>query len=68
MKLDVLPAVHLIAEPWRLIISSTIKDSFVKCSFSIDHVSSNDDSEVKLTEVEEDDWHSLRPHGLHFED
>jgi hypothetical protein len=28
---------------------------FVRCGFSIDYVSSNDDNAVKLTEDEEDD-------------
>jgi hypothetical protein len=37
----------------------------VKCSFSTDHASSNDDSAVKLDE--EDDWHSLQPPGMQFE-
>jgi hypothetical protein len=43
MKLDVF-AVHLIAEARRLITITTIKNCFVKCGFSIDHVNSNDDS------------------------
>jgi hypothetical protein len=59
MKLDVLSAMHFIAEPWRLTTPR---------GFSIDHVSSNDDSAVKLTEVEENDWHSLQPHGMQFVD
>jgi hypothetical protein len=57
MKLDVLPAMHLIAEAWRLMTPTTIKNCFVKCGISIDHVRSNDDSAVKLTGGEEDDWH-----------
>jgi hypothetical protein len=59
MKLDVLSAVHCIEEAWRLIATNTVKNCFVKHGFSNDHVSSNDDSAVKLSEVEEDDWHSL---------
>jgi hypothetical protein len=39
----------------------------VKCGFSIDHVCNND-SAVKCTEDEEDDWHSLQPLGAQFED
>jgi hypothetical protein len=58
MKLDLLSAVHFIAEVWRLITLTTIKNSFVKCGFSVDHDSSNDDSLVKLSEDEEDDRHS----------
>jgi hypothetical protein len=55
MKLDVLFAVHFIAEAWRLVTPTIIDNCFVKCGFSIDHVSSNDDSAVKLTVDEEDD-------------
>jgi uncharacterized small protein (DUF1192 family) len=39
----------------------------VKCHFSNDCGSSNDDSATKLSE-DEDDWHSLQPHGAQFED
>jgi hypothetical protein len=52
MKLDVLYVVHLIAEPWRLITPTAFKNCFVKCGFSIHHVSSNNNSAVKLTEDE----------------
>jgi hypothetical protein len=64
MKLYVLSTVHLIAEPWRLITPTAIKNCYVKCGFSTDHVSSNDDSAVKLTEDEEGDWHSLQLLGV----
>jgi hypothetical protein len=30
----------------------------MKCGFLTDYVSNNDDNAVKLTEDEEDDWHS----------
>jgi hypothetical protein len=68
MKLYVLSAVHIIAEGWRLITPSIIRDCIVKCSFSVDHVICNDDSALKLTEDEEDDWHSSQPFGMQFED
>jgi hypothetical protein len=57
MKLSVLSAKHLIAEPWRLITPTThtMNNCFVNCGFSTDLVSSNDGSAVKLTEDEEDD-------------
>jgi hypothetical protein len=45
-----------------------IKNNFVKCDFSTDHASSNDDSAVKLSEDEEVDWHSLQPLGVQSED
>jgi hypothetical protein len=57
MKLDVLPAVHLMAEARRLITPTTTKYCSVKCAFLTDHVGSNDNSAVKLTEDEVDDWH-----------
>jgi hypothetical protein len=44
------------------------QELFLKCNFSIDHVSSIDDSAVKLSRSEEDDWHSLQPLGVQFED
>jgi hypothetical protein len=64
MKLDMISATHLIAEPSGLITHTTIKDRIVKCGFSTDHVSSSDESAVKLSEDEEDDWHSLQPLGM----
>jgi hypothetical protein len=68
MKLDVLSEMHFTAEAWRLITPTTIKNWFVKCGFPNDHVSSNDDSAVKLKEDEEDDWNSLQPPGVQSED
>jgi hypothetical protein len=64
MKLDVLSAVHLTAELWRWIRPSTIKNCCVKLGFLTDHVSSNDDSAVKLSKDEEDNWHNLQPLGV----
>jgi hypothetical protein len=55
MKLDVLSTMHFIAEAW-ILIGPTTNNHFVKCSFLTDHVSSNDESEVKLSE---DDWQSV---------
>jgi hypothetical protein len=60
MKRDVLSAECFIVEDGSLITPTAVKNCFVKCGFSIDHVSSSDDSTVKLTEDEEDDWHSLQ--------
>jgi 23S rRNA U2552 (ribose-2'-O)-methylase RlmE/FtsJ len=68
MKPGVLFVMHLIAEPWKLITPTKINNCFVKCCFLIDHVSSNDGSAVKLTEEEEDDWHSSQPLGVQSED
>jgi hypothetical protein len=42
MKLDVLSAEHFIEEAWRLITTNTVKNYFVKCGFSNDHVSSSE--------------------------
>jgi hypothetical protein len=46
MKLDMLFAVHFIAEAWRLITPTAFENYFVNCCFSVDHVSSNNDSAV----------------------
>jgi hypothetical protein len=54
---------HFVEEAWRFTTPTTIKNFCVKCGFSIDHVSSNYDSAVKLDEDEEDDWLSLQPLG-----
>jgi hypothetical protein len=59
---------HFIAEAWGLITATTIKNCSVRCGFSIDHVSSNDESALKLTEDEEDDWHNLQLLGVQSED
>jgi hypothetical protein len=61
MKLDVLYAMHLIVEPWRLRTPTTVKNCFLKCGSLIEHVSSNDGSAVRLTDGEEDDWQSTTP-------
>jgi hypothetical protein len=61
MKHDMLSAMHVIAEGWKLITPIIIKKCFVKCGILTDHVSSNDSSAANLTEDEEDDWHSLQP-------
>jgi hypothetical protein len=68
VKLDVLSAVHFTAEAWGLVTPTAVKNYSVKCGFSTDHVSSNDGSSVKLTEDEDDDWHSLQSLGVQFED
>jgi hypothetical protein len=35
MKQDVFPAVHFIAEGWRLVTPTAIKNCFMKCGFLI---------------------------------
>jgi hypothetical protein len=55
MKMDVLSALHLIAEVWISITPTTIKSSFVKCGFLIDHAISNFDRVVTLTGEAEND-------------
>jgi hypothetical protein len=68
MKLYVLSAKHVITESWRLITPTAIKNCSVKCGCLINHVSSNGNSAVKLSEDEEDGWHSLQPLRVHSED
>jgi hypothetical protein len=53
MKLYVLSAMQFIAEVWRVITLTTIKSCFAKCGFPVDHVYSNNDKALKLTEDEE---------------
>jgi hypothetical protein len=43
-----------------------MKNCFVQCGFPVDHVGSND-SAVKLTQDEEDDWNSLQTLGVQCE-
>jgi hypothetical protein len=40
--------------------NSTIKKCFAKCDFPVDHVYNNNENALKLTEAEENDWHSLQ--------
>jgi hypothetical protein len=59
---------HFKAEDWRLITpTTTIKNCFANCGFPSDHVSSNKNA-LKLTEGEENDWCSLKPLGVQFEE
>ena len=44
-----------------MITQTTIKNCFAKCGFPADHVYRNDDNELKLTDGEENDRHSLKP-------
>jgi hypothetical protein len=67
MKLDVLSAIHFIAEASGVITPTTIKNRFEKCGYSNDHVSSNNDNALQLSEDERDDWHSLQPLGVQSE-
>jgi hypothetical protein len=64
MKLDMLSAMHFMAEAWRLITPTANKDSSVNCGSLTDHVGSNEDIAVKLSEDEGDEWHSLQPLGV----
>jgi hypothetical protein len=38
LKMNVLSAMHFMAEAWRLITPTAIKNCLLKCGFSIDHV------------------------------
>jgi hypothetical protein len=53
MKLGVLSAVQFIAEAWKLATLPAIKNCFATCGFQLDHVHSNDNNALKLTEDEE---------------
>jgi hypothetical protein len=64
MNLDVLSAMYFTEEASGVITPTTTKNRFEKCGYSNDHVSSNDNSSVQLSEDETDDWHSLQPLGV----
>jgi len=49
----------LSAEAWKL-ITSIINNCSTKCGFLV----INDNNALKLTEDEENDWHSLQPLGV----
>jgi hypothetical protein len=53
---------------WKLTTPTTIKNCFVRYDFSTDHVSSNEDTAVKLGEDEEDYWQSFQTLEVQFED
>jgi hypothetical protein len=59
MRLDMLSAMHFIAQDSRLLTPTTIKSCFAKYGCLIDHVTSNDNSTVKVTEDEEDERLSM---------
>jgi hypothetical protein len=46
---EAVSAVHFVAEVWRLMTPTTIKNCFLKCGFLVGHVI-NDDRAVKLNE------------------
>jgi hypothetical protein len=65
---NVLSAMHFTADTWGLISLTAIKKCFAHYGFPVDHVSSTDSVTLKFTEDEENDWHSLQPSGVWFED
>jgi hypothetical protein len=64
--LDVVFAMHFIAEAWRFITPNMMKNCFVNCGCSNDHVNSNDDSAMKVNNDEDDDCHSVQPLMQHM--
>jgi hypothetical protein len=55
-----------LAEAWKLV--TLLSRTVAQCGFQIDLVCGIDNSALKLTEDEENDWHSLQPLGLQNED
>jgi len=67
MTIDLLIALHFIAEAWRQITPTTIENCFRKCGFPSDgeHIDVSNDV---LNEQERDNWCSLKPSGVEFDE
>jgi len=67
MMINLLTALHFIAEAWRQITPTTIENYFKKCGFSSDgeYIDVSDDV---LNEQEKDNWCSLKPSGVEFDE
>lgn len=69
LKLNILSALHFVAEAWRRISSLTIQNCFRKCGFM---VGTEDTSSIEdittLYDEENDDWIALRQTDINFSD
>jgi hypothetical protein len=62
MKINLLTALHFIAEAWRQITPITIESCFKKCDFSSDGEYIDVSNDV-LHEQEKDNWCSMNHHA-----
>jgi len=67
MTINLLTALHFIAEAWRQKPPTAIEKCFKKCGFSSD-CEYIDVSNDMLNEQEKDDWCSLKPSGMEFDE
>jgi hypothetical protein len=63
MKVNVLDALHLIAESWRCVTHATIVNCFQKCGFNLNQT--NDSEDVRELSIVENDWGKLKA-GVSF--
>jgi hypothetical protein len=56
--------VWFVVETWKLIITTVIKNCFVKYGFSYDHISSSNNAAVELRQDQQDDLHILQLLGV----
>jgi hypothetical protein len=65
MNLDKMSTMHFITGAWKLI---TLNNYFFKCAFPVDHIYSNDDKELNLTENDKNVLHGFQSLGAQFEE
>jgi len=65
MNLDKMSTMHFITGVWKLII---LNNYFSKCAFPVDHIYSNDEKELNLTENDKNALHGFQTLGTQFED
>jgi len=67
IMINLLTALHFTEEDWRQMTPTTIENCFKKCGFSSDgeYIDVSDDG---LNEQEKDNWCSLKPSGVEFEE
>jgi hypothetical protein len=65
MKVNVLDAVHFIAESWCCVTHTTIVNCFQKCGFNLNQI--NDGEDVIELRISENDWGKLKA-GASFQE
>jgi hypothetical protein len=59
-KVNILDALHFIAESWRCVTHITIVNCFQKCRFNLNQT--NDGEDVRELSRAENEWGKLKPH------
>jgi hypothetical protein len=65
MKVNVLDALHFIAESWRYVTHTTVVNCFQKCGFNLNQT--NDGEDVRELSIAENDWGKLKV-GILFQE